>query len=188
MQAHGDSRADRTPRSAAPPPEAPEFRERLWPSPGYWVVVPVLATMVALSLLPLSVPLAAGGAVGIGALVAGALVRLSPTVAVTGGDLLAGPARVPVRLLGPASAFSGEEARRERGPGLDARAFLLLRGWVPTVVRVPLDDPQDPTPYWLVSTRRPDELVAALAAAAHATPGAARAASGDDDGRGTREP
>ena len=141
-----------------------EFTERLWPSPGYWVVVPLLALMVAVALLPVSVPLAVVGAAVVGGLVAAAMVRMSPTVAVTGGDLVAGPARVPVRLLGPARAYSGEEARQERGPRLDARAFLLLRGWVPTVVRVPLRDPQDPTPYWLVSTRRPAELVAALAA------------------------
>ena len=32
-------------------------------------------------------------------------------------------------------------------------------------VRVPLTDPADPTPYWLVSTRHPARLVAALDAA-----------------------
>jgi hypothetical protein len=30
-------------------------------------------------------------------------------------------------------------------------------------VRVDLEDPLDPTPYWLLSTRRPQELAAALA-------------------------
>jgi hypothetical protein len=29
-------------------------------------------------------------------------------------------------------------------------------------VRVEVVDPQDPTPYWLVSTRRPDDLARAL--------------------------
>ena len=28
--------------------------------------------------------------------------------------------------------------------------------------QVALEDPEDPTPYWIVSTRRPDDLVAAL--------------------------
>jgi hypothetical protein len=46
---------------------------------------------------------------------------------------------------------------------LDGRAYLCLRGWISPVVRVELDDPDDPTPYWLVSTRRPAQLVAALA-------------------------
>jgi hypothetical protein len=39
---------------------------------------------------------------------------------------------------------------------------MLLRSWVPTAVRIDLVDPDDPTPYWFVSTRRPDELVRAL--------------------------
>ena len=30
------------------------------------------------------------------------------------------------------------------------------------MVLIVLDDPEDPTPYWLVSTRRPAELAALL--------------------------
>jgi hypothetical protein len=30
------------------------------------------------------------------------------------------------------------------------------------MVLVVLDDPEDPTPYWLVSCRRPDRVLAAL--------------------------
>ena len=47
----------------------------------------------------------------------------------------------------------------------DARAFLLLRPYVKTAVRVDLEDPADPTPYWLLSSRRPEALAAALAGA-----------------------
>ena len=50
---------------------------------------------------------------------------------------------------------------RERGPSLDARAWLSIRGWVDPVVKVTLADEKDPTPYWLVSTRRPEDLKAA---------------------------
>ncbi len=46
--------------------------------------------------------------------------------------------------------------------GLDARAWTVVRGWIDPVVRIPLSDPDDPVPYWLVSTRRPEQLVAAL--------------------------
>ena len=31
-----------------------------------------------------------------------------------------------------------------------------------TAVEITLDDPEDPVPYWLVSTRRPQQLAAAL--------------------------
>jgi hypothetical protein len=39
---------------------------------------------------------------------------------------------------------------------------MLVRGWIPGVVRVELRDPEDPTPYWIVSSRRPQELAKAL--------------------------
>lgn len=140
-------------------------QERLWPSPGWWVVVALVTVMAGTAVLPVSALVVAPVAlVVLGACVAG-LVTASARVVVAGGELQAGPAHVPVALLGEAEALRGEQARHARGPGLDGRAFLVLRGWVDPVVRVELVDPQDPTPYWLVSTRRPDDLVRALAVA-----------------------
>jgi hypothetical protein len=37
-------------------------------------------------------------------------------------------------------------------------------------VRIDLADPDDPTPYWFVSTRHPERLVAALERAREVTP------------------
>jgi hypothetical protein len=81
---------------------------------------------------------------------------------VSDGVLRAGSARIPVALLGPAQALDVAAMRHELGPGLDARAYVCLRAWARTGVRVALDDPADPTPYWLISTRRPQLLVEAL--------------------------
>jgi hypothetical protein len=44
----------------------------------------------------------------------------------------------------------------------DARAYLLLRPYLKRGVRVDIVDPDDPTPYWLVSCRRPEDLVSAV--------------------------
>jgi hypothetical protein len=90
------------------------------------------------------------------------LVRTSPRVEVAGGELRAGRAHIPVELLARPEALDAARTRTELGPRLDARAHLCLRGWIPTAVRVEVVDPQDPTPYWLVSTRRPDDLARAL--------------------------
>jgi hypothetical protein len=112
--------------------------------------------------LPINV--IAGIATGI-ALYAGCVVLLllaSPTLEVTERGFSAGRATLPARHLGPASGFTREDATRERGPSLDARAWLLIRGWADGVVKVEVADDRDPVPYWLVSTRRPDELVSAL--------------------------
>jgi hypothetical protein len=90
------------------------------------------------------------------------LARGTGRVAVVGGDLQAGRARLPQWAQGQVVALDAEAARRLRGVDADVRAYLYLKGWVPTAVRVDVVDPDDPAPYWYVSTRRPAELAAAL--------------------------
>ena len=87
-------------------------------------------------------------------------------VSVHDGTFRAGRAQIPVALLGAAVALDAVASRRLAGVDADARAFLLLRPYVKRSVRVPVEDPADPAPYWLVSTRHPDRLAAALEAAA----------------------
>ncbi len=48
------------------------------------------------------------------------------------------------------------------GSEADARAYLLVRPYLKRAVRVTVVDPADPTPYWLVGTRHPEALAAAL--------------------------
>ena len=86
----------------------------------------------------------------------------SPTITLTETELRVGKAHINREFIGSVSAYSGNFAVAARGPELDARAWIFLRGWVNPVVRVDITDPNDPTPYWLFSTRKPEELVAAL--------------------------
>jgi hypothetical protein len=90
----------------------------------------------------------------------------SVRIAVEDGRLLAGTAQIPVALLGPVVALDKEATRRVHGVEADARAFLMTRPYVSRAVRVPIEDPADPTPYWLVSTRHPRTLAAAIEAEA----------------------
>lgn len=90
-------------------------------------------------------------------------------VSLVDGVFSAGRARIPVTFLREPEPLDAPATRRVAGVEADARAYLLLRPYVATSVRVLLTDPADPTPYWLVSTRHPgllaDELSAAIAAA-----------------------
>jgi hypothetical protein len=88
-------------------------------------------------------------------------------ISVRDGVLRAGRATIPVSLLKRPDVLGPHETRRVAGVDADARAYLLLRPYLRQSVLVPLDDPADPTPYWLLSTRRPERLVAALVAARH---------------------
>ena len=148
-----------------PPTLTPLYRERIWPSP--WVFVSTALVIPASLLVFLPINLFAGMVIAIvlyGATVT-VLVATSPVISVSPGELVAGRARVPVDLISTVSAFEGEEATLQRGRLLDARAWLLIRGWVSPVVRIELSDESDPTPYWIVSTRTPAALVAAIASA-----------------------
>jgi hypothetical protein len=142
------------------------YTERLWAPVTWWVVVLVLVATLALAL---GVPL--GLVAGVLTMAAGAvvttwlLVRAAALVQVQDGVLVAGRARLPVSVVASVTPLDPAAARALRGPGADARAYLLLRPWVSTAVRVDLADPDDPTPYWYVATRRPRELASALGAA-----------------------
>ncbi|MBO9555799.1 DUF3093 domain-containing protein [Cellulomonas sp.] len=140
----------------------PVWSERLWPGALAWVLLVVLAAMVGIALTPVD-PRAGAGAAALTVLVgAVVLLRTSPVVEVADGELHAGAARIPLAVLGEVRALDATQTRAELGPRLDARAHLCHRGWVPTAVRVEVHDPHDPTPYWIVSTRRPAQLVAAV--------------------------
>jgi Protein of unknown function (DUF3093) len=74
----------------------------------------------------------------------------------------AGPNTLPRAALGVAAPLDPAQAKALCGPRADARARLVIRGYVPAGVRVDVVDPADQVPYWYVSTRHPHELAAAL--------------------------
>ena len=88
----------------------------------------------------------------------------SARVSVEAGWFRAGRARIEAAHLGAVTALDAEETRRVAGPGADARAYLLLRPYLKRAVKVEITDPADPAPYWLVSSRHPDELARAVRA------------------------
>lgn len=91
-----------------------------------------------------------------------ALVVTAPRIRVDEAVFRAGRARLPRRCVGRVRVCDPETLHRLRGVGADARAYLCLRSWVRGAVVVEVDDPADPHPYWLVSSRRPDRLRDAL--------------------------
>lgn len=74
----------------------------------------------------------------------------------------AGRASIEWRYVGGVKLLDIEETRLRRGRDADARAWLLLRPYLPRAVEITIDDPDDPVPYWLVATRHPRRLFEAL--------------------------
>ena len=146
------------------PTSTPAYRERLWPSPWVFITTALVIPAALLVFLPISEAAGIVCAIVLYGAIVVILFATTPLVEVTDVEFGAGRAHLPLAVVHDARPVEGEEATAERGVRLDARAFLLIRGWIPGIVRVELDDPSDPTPYWLVSTRHPRLLAAALAA------------------------
>ncbi|MFC8594077.1 DUF3093 domain-containing protein [Streptomyces atroolivaceus] len=145
-------------------PSAPAFDERLTAPRTWWLIAIGIGIACALMLLPLgALPMLGGLVAGTAAACAAVSSYGSARIRVVAGALVAGDARIPLEALGDAEVLDGEEARAWRSYKADPRAFMLLRSYVPTAVRVKVTDPADPTPYVYLSTREPQALVAALA-------------------------
>ena len=141
---------------------APLFRERVWPAVWVFFGTALVIPASLLVFLPINLGVGIGTAIVLYAGCVALLLIGTPTLEVTEQGFRAGRAMLPARHIGAAAGFRKDEARRERGPALDARAWLLIRGWADGVVRVEVADDRDPVPYWLVSTRRPEELASPL--------------------------
>ena len=141
------------------------YSERLTVPLRWWVQATMLLATLWLAFV-VAMPLwAASTAAGALLLVVYALFVWigSARLVLDDGVLHAGTAHIDVEHLGAPEPLDREETRRVHGVDADARAFLLTRPYLHRSVRVPLHDPTDPTPYWLLSTRHPERLAAALA-------------------------
>jgi hypothetical protein len=148
------------------------YRERLWVPLTWWLLgaLFVLSVVVAVGayLRPTWGLLA--GLVSLAVVVAifaaaSVVIRLEPR------ELVVGRARVEVRYLAGAIPLDKAAAEHRSGPGADARAFLVMRPYVSGAVEITLDDPDDPVPYWLISSRHPERLGSAISAAVGAKGG-----------------
>jgi Protein of unknown function (DUF3093) len=83
-------------------------------------------------------------------------------VAVEDDELLVDDARLPLRFVADATVLDAAAKRDLLGPYAEPYAFVIQRPWIAGAVQVHLNDPADPTPYWIVSSRHPAELAAAL--------------------------
>ena len=150
----------------APPARitTPAFTERLRLSWWMWLPALVVDAIVGFELLlgfarlPAWVPFAVVVPATVVTLVW--LGRLR--VAVAGDEFLVDDARLPVAVVAGVVALDAAGKREALGVGAHPLAFVVQRPWIGPAVQVLLDDPADPTPYWVVSTRRPVELATAL--------------------------
>lgn len=150
----------------------PDYTERLWVPWWWWPLGVFVAGLLAAEVhmgypgvrawLPylLLIPVAVIALLRLGTL----------RVSVGNGEFRVGEAHIPVSLIARSAPVPASAKRAALGRQLDPAAYVQHRPWVPAMVLLVLDDPEDPTPYWLVSTRHPERVLTALAAAGQRNP------------------
>lgn len=138
------------------------YSEKLWPAWWIWTAGTLIGASVSLMFFPID-PVFGFLGMGFGiALVLFGLVITTPRLSVTPERLTVGRAQIGTEHLGHVVAHRGDAAREQLGPGLDARSYRCIRGWIDPVITAEITDPRDETPYWLFSTRRPERVLAVL--------------------------
>lgn len=141
------------------------YRERLWPSAWIYIALALIIPASLLVFLPINVWVGALVAAGLYLGCVGLVIVSTPTITVTDSWVTAGRSQLPLSAIGELNHYKETEATLERGQRLDARAWLLIRGWVGPVIKLEVVDETDPAPYWLISTRHPDAFAQAVEAA-----------------------
>jgi hypothetical protein len=153
-----------TPAPADRTSSPPRYRERLRLSWWTWLPALLVDAIVAIEFtlgfarIPTWLPFA----VVIPLTVAGLLWVSRINVTVTDDELLVDDARLPLSVIADVVALDAGGKREALGVASHPLAFVIQRPWIGPAVQVLLDDPADPTPYWLISTRKPVELATLL--------------------------
>lgn len=92
------------------------------------------------------------------------LIALKTTlvIEVDESEMRAGPAHIELKYLGKATVLDSKEMGRLRTRDADPASFLIFRFWRSTGVKVEINDPRDQTPYWLITSKRNNELAEIL--------------------------
>lgn len=140
------------------------YRERLSAPPMWWVGG--MITMV-----PYGALIWTGENLAITTLVFAALIAVTAaflinwgrvTIEVSPGELRAADATLPLATAGEVRALDEAQARALRGPRADPGAHVLIRPYLRYAVYVEVTGPAPAVPYWLIMTRHPAELAAAI--------------------------
>ncbi len=139
--------------------QIPPYTERVLPGLAYFastLVIPVISFLVS---LPFGEYLSYSIAIGLEITIVLLGVINSPVIRIDSAELRVGKASIARKFVGKVELISRSESFVAKGRGLNPMAHIRFQFGVKGLVKITLDDVNDPTPYWLVSTRNP-ELVA----------------------------
>jgi hypothetical protein len=77
-------------------------------------------------------------------------------------ELRVGRAHIARNFIGKVTVVDSQTMRLLRTRDADPAAYLAIKFWASTGVKIEITDPQDPTPYWLITSKRGEEIAALL--------------------------
>ncbi len=147
------------------------FSERLRVPGWWWLLLALMIGSVALAVfayLPswvaTTITLSIATALGLGLIGYG---RLRITADADG--LKAGTAKIEWRWIGGVEVLDQGAFAAQLNDPANHPAHLVVRPYAPHGVRISIDDSADPHPAWLVSSRHPQQLAAAIDDHVHGT-------------------
>lgn len=140
------------------------YRERLWSPVSYWVIgLTIGISTVAAVGLYISTWVAIGSAVAVTIAIAAVIGWFGRIELVVDEDgVRVGASLLEWPYVGHVEALDEHTTTDRLGPRADTRAFVVQRSWIPEAVVITVEDPADPHPYWIVSSRQPAQFAAAI--------------------------
>jgi len=138
-----------------------QYQERVLPKWTSFLPLLIVYPTFWLTMAPFNALLGSIFGIAVTLVIAGVMVVSSPKITVSRSEVRVGRANISRKLLGNAFVVQKQDQFSAKGAQLDARAYLSLQPSISGLLRLEINDRNDPTPYWLFSTRKP-ELLAEL--------------------------
>ena len=113
-----------------------------------WAALDTNATMIAFAIATLAIPFIARS--------------LTSRISIDQRELRIDKAHIELKFLGKVTVLDSDAMRLLRTRDADPAAFLAIKFWASKGIKIEVTDPRDSTPYWLVTSKRGENLSALL--------------------------
>ncbi len=139
------------------------YSERLRPPLLWWIVFGLVAVTFVIAVAVFLSPGFVAAALVVAVAVEIAVMHsFSAGLRVSEEGVRAGRALLEWPYVGSVRTLTRDEVRLRFGRDADPRAYAVVRSFVDEAVEITVEDPADPHPYWLVSTRDAAALAEAI--------------------------
>jgi hypothetical protein len=113
-----------------------------------WAALDATATIGAFILATLAIPVIAKS--------------LTSRISVSENELRIDKAHIERKYLGKVTVLDSDAMRLLRTRDADPAAYLAIKFWAAKGIKIEIADSRDSTPYWLITSKRGEELAASL--------------------------